>query len=408
MLTQIYASLLALTLDWQVLSGVSTPAVLDLVPEEHNAAPAGQVQDGDEEADHPLVPRWDAGFGAVTKCTVPGTVALTFDDGPFIYTNDIVGILKGANATATFFYNGKNFGCIYDSDSVERVKLVYNSGHQVASHTWRHADLATLSWDEIHDEMWKVENALLKIVGVTPAFMRPPYGSYNDLVLRAASVRQQTVVIWDFDSQDSSGAAPDTCKDSYSQVISRHPETILTLNHETSENTAKQVLPFAIQQLQQAGYRLVSVAECLGKLDLLRFPRKYTAPRSLICQMRFISVEWPFVAVDPMRRRESRIQGVELERSGMECGSHGRAWVMDPERRTRVQLSSHRGTKADPSPYNRTRNQLYVRGSEAQPLRAMSPHGRPQRKPCLSSQAELTRLSPRGRVHMRNVYWARN
>ena len=29
--------------------------------------------------------------------------------------------------------------------------------------------------------------------------------------------------------------------------------------------TSYQVIPYAIQQLQQAGYRLVSVAECLGK-----------------------------------------------------------------------------------------------------------------------------------------------
>ncbi|KAJ3513114.1 hypothetical protein NMY22_g15136 [Coprinellus aureogranulatus] len=407
MLTQIYASLLALTLDWQVLSGVSTPAVLDLVPEEHSAASAGQVLEGggSEEAASPLLPRWDAGFGAVTKCTVPGTVALTFDDGPYIYTNDIVGILKGANATATFFYNGKNFGCIYDADSVERVKLVYNSGHQVASHTWRHADLATLSWDEIHDEMWKVENALLKIVGVNPAFMRPPYGSYNDLVLRAASVRQQTVVIWDFDSQDSSGAAPDTCKDLYSQVISRHPETILTLNHETSENTVKQVLPFAIQQLQQAGYRLRTIEMEAGLVEI---------SAQVHCSAELILPNAIHFYRIPVRSRSSHAPAGtqdprwELERSGMGCGSHGRAWVMNPERQTRVQLSSHRGTNADPSRYSRARNQLDMRGSEAQPLRAMSPHGRPQRKPCLTSQAELTRFSPRGRVHMKNVYWARN
>ncbi|KAF6765800.1 carbohydrate esterase family 4 protein [Ephemerocybe angulata] len=209
--------------------------------------------------------RWDSGFNVVTRCTVPGTAALTFDDGPFQYTNEVVAMLKAANAIGTFFYNGKNFGCIYDKDSVDRAWLVYNSGHQIASHTWSHADLTTLSQDQINDEMYKVENALTKILGISPAFIRPPYGKYNDLVLQVASSRQQTVVTWDFDSQDSAGASADAGKNLYSQLIEKHPDTILTLNHETSDGSVRQVLPFAIQKLQAAGYRLVSVAECVGK-----------------------------------------------------------------------------------------------------------------------------------------------
>ncbi|EEB87297.1 hypothetical protein MPER_15416, partial [Moniliophthora perniciosa FA553] len=47
--------------------------------------------------------------------------------------------------------------CIYDQDASDQVKFAYSQGHQVASHTWRHADLSQLSWDEIHDEMWRVE-----------------------------------------------------------------------------------------------------------------------------------------------------------------------------------------------------------------------------------------------------------
>ncbi len=38
--------------------------------------------------------------------------------------------------------------CIYDQAEIDRVKYVYNAGHQVASHTWSHADLTTLTWDQ--------------------------------------------------------------------------------------------------------------------------------------------------------------------------------------------------------------------------------------------------------------------
>ncbi|KAF8599422.1 carbohydrate esterase family 4 protein [Ceratobasidium sp. AG-I] len=200
----------------------------------------------------------------ITKCTKPNTVALTFDDGPYYYVYDISKALVAAGAKGTFFFNGNNYGCIYDADNQKRVKYAYSKGHQVASHTWAHKDLTTLTWDQVHDEMWRVEQALQRIVGVNPAFMRPPYGNYNDNVRNVAGARGQKIAIWDFDSQDSIGATPAQSKQYYDQVIAQHPSTILALNHETYERTAHEVIPYAIQKLQAAGYKLVTLAECLG------------------------------------------------------------------------------------------------------------------------------------------------
>ncbi|KAF9036841.1 chitin deacetylase [Panaeolus papilionaceus] len=200
-----------------------------------------------------------------TRCTVANTAALTFDDGPYIYLNDIVNLLDAAGAKGTFFFNGNNYDCIYNTGPAGRVKYAYDHGHQVASHTWAHKDLTTLTWDQIHDEMWRVEQALQRITGANPAFMRPPYGNYNTLVQDASGVRGQALVNWDFDSQDSLGASAQTSKNLYNTLANNHPNTILALNHETIETTAHQVVAYAIQRLQSAGYRLVTVAECLGK-----------------------------------------------------------------------------------------------------------------------------------------------
>jgi len=35
--------------------------------------------------------------------------------------------------------------------------------------------------------------------GAYVAFMRPPYGSYNQMVLDASGIRGQSVAIWDFE-----------------------------------------------------------------------------------------------------------------------------------------------------------------------------------------------------------------
>ncbi|KAG9085480.1 Carbohydrate esterase 4 protein, partial [Ceratobasidium sp. 370] len=194
----------------------------------------------------------------VTKCTKPNTVALTFDDGPWYYLYDISKALVAAGAKGTFFFNGNNYGCIYDADNIKRVKYAYDKGHQVASHTWAHKDLTTLTWDQVHDEMWRVEQALQRITGVVPAFMRPPYGNYNDNVRNVAGARGQKVTL-------SASATPAQSKQYYDQIIGEHPSTILALNHEVYETTAHQVVPYAIQKLQAAGYKLVTLAECLGE-----------------------------------------------------------------------------------------------------------------------------------------------
>jgi len=201
----------------------------------------------------------------ITSCTVPGTAALTFDDGPYYYIYDISKALLAHGAVGTFFFNGNNYGCIYDPDNVKRVKYAASKGHQIASHTWSHKNLTTLTWDQIHDEMWRVEDALMKIAGKYPAFMRPPFGEYNDLVREASAVRGQVIANWDFDSEDSLGASVAAQKASMDKLVAKHPKTVLSLEHETMVTTMTEVVPYYIQKLQAAGYRLVTLAECTGK-----------------------------------------------------------------------------------------------------------------------------------------------
>jgi peptidoglycan/xylan/chitin deacetylase (PgdA/CDA1 family) len=74
-------------------------------------------------------------YGSViTSCTAPGTVALTFDDGPYIYTETLLDKLDAAGFRATFFQNGQNWDSIYNYNST--LKRMISDGHQIASHTY--------------------------------------------------------------------------------------------------------------------------------------------------------------------------------------------------------------------------------------------------------------------------------
>lgn len=205
----------------------------------------------------------------ITSCTVPGTVALTFDDGPFTYLQTVVDTLKAAGAVGTFFFNGNNYECIYSADNIKRVQYAYSNGHQVCSHTWAHLDLATLTQANITSEMARTDQAIQRILGVVPAFFRPPFGSYNDLVLTVAGSRGQTAVTWDLDSGDSSNFTVAQTNAVYDAVVLKKPSTILALNHEVYLTTANSTLPYALGVLKKAGYKMVSVADCLGQKPYL-------------------------------------------------------------------------------------------------------------------------------------------
>jgi hypothetical protein len=101
--------------------------------------------------------------------------------------------------------------------------------------------------------MSRTEEAFQRIVGVTPAMTRPPFGkwgfllidimgpylttyprlgSYNSLVQQVAGARNQTLILWDFDSGDSTGSTPAQSEAAYSALADQNPPSILALNHD--------------------------------------------------------------------------------------------------------------------------------------------------------------------------------
>ncbi|KAJ6483785.1 carbohydrate esterase family 4 protein [Mycena vitilis] len=190
------------------------------------------------------------------RCVTSNTIALTFDDGPYIYENKISDFLTQSGAKGTFFVNGNNYDCIYDEDVVPLLRYTFEAGHQICSHTWSHPDLATLS---------ATKTALLKVLGITTKYLRPPYGSYNKRVRQVASSYNKSLVVWDFDSGDSVNKTWQESEALYDDTIVKQPANLLPLNHETEENTALILVPWLIEKLQGAGYKLVTLAECLGE-----------------------------------------------------------------------------------------------------------------------------------------------
>jgi len=114
----------------------------------------------------------------VRNTPLPGTVALTFDDGPNpTFTRQILAILKKYNVKATFFVVGANAKLYPDM-----IKAIHADGHVIASHSQTHPMLTKLSLANLKHEVSEPSEIVDSIIGIKPKCLRYPFGASNALV----------------------------------------------------------------------------------------------------------------------------------------------------------------------------------------------------------------------------------
>ncbi|KAF2199520.1 glycoside hydrolase/deacetylase [Delitschia confertaspora ATCC 74209] len=198
----------------------------------------------------------------ITKCSTTGTLALAFDDGPYQYTQKLVDTLNAAGAKGTFFVTGTLYGCIYNQKTA--LQNAYNSGHQIASHTWTHpSNFGSLSTADLTSQMQKLETALVNIIGKKPTYMRPPYLATGSNVLSTMKTLGYRVITDDIDSGDWNNNTPQQSEALFTKAGAGGNGHI-PLMHETYATTVNTLVPWLINWAKTNNLRIVTVAECLG------------------------------------------------------------------------------------------------------------------------------------------------
>ncbi|KAK4161690.1 deacetylase-like protein [Cladorrhinum sp. PSN259] len=210
----------------------------------------------------------------IRNCNAPGQLALAYDDGPYQYTSQLVDILDKGGAKATFFWTGTLYGCIYKEANA--VKKAFASGHQVASHSWSHGRMGSMSASQIRTEMTKVEDALVNLVGVKPAYMRPPYLDTGGQFLSTMKSMNYKVITNDVDAGDWNNKSPAQSQQTFQQAGAKGNGHI-PLMHEVYAGTVNTLTPWLINWAKSNNLKLVTVAECVGDPDGMYQPGNFTA-----------------------------------------------------------------------------------------------------------------------------------
>jgi len=176
-------------------------------------------------------------------------VAITFDDGPTDYTNEVLQILKENDAVATFFVLGNKVE-MYQNVIRDLVK----NGSEIGNHTYNHKWLSRLSEGEIRFQIEKTQEKIKNITGIAPKFLRPTYGEVNQKIRRNTDLN---IALWTVDPKDWKQKSPQKIASSILDIVEDEDIILLHDNHKRSVSALKILLP----ELKKQGYQFVTLSE---------------------------------------------------------------------------------------------------------------------------------------------------
>ena len=176
-------------------------------------------------------------------------IALTFDDGPGEYTEELINCLVENNAKATFFMLGQNVEAY-----PEIAKKLSDAGMELGNHSYSHPDLVTIGAEAAAQQVSNTDAALKAATGFEATVMRPPGGSFNDSVKAAIN---HPLIIWSIDTRDWATKSEDQ---TYQVVMDNAQDGSVVLMHDIHEWSVKAAIRM-IPDLIAKGFKLVTISE---------------------------------------------------------------------------------------------------------------------------------------------------
>lgn len=196
------------------------------------------------------------GRGVVRRAEKTRMVALTFDDGPWDGTDDLIAILDRLRVKASFFVVGRQI-----AGRESTLRRMRHGGHVIGNHSWSHPMLPSLPAEGVRDELLWTQSEIKKASGYEPCLMRPPYGALSDSVMPA--LKGFRPVLWDVDAAD--WERPPAKVIAERSLAGARPGSIILL-HDGGGDRSQTIaaVPGIVKGLHRRGLRPVTLVRLLG------------------------------------------------------------------------------------------------------------------------------------------------
>ena len=181
-------------------------------------------------------------------------VYLTFDDGPSIYTNDILDILDKYQVKATFFVVGRE-----GTDAEEALQRIVEDGHTLGMHSYSHKYKELYeSMDSFTRDFEQIRDYVYQATGVESVYYRFPGGSSNtvseiDMHEFIDYLESRGVEYYDWNVSSGDGGSmkltTDTLLENCTKDIDTRDTSIILLHDSAEKPTTVEALPEIIENI---------------------------------------------------------------------------------------------------------------------------------------------------------------
>lgn len=169
-------------------------------------------------------------------------------------TEGILDILDRYEAKTTFFLVG-----FWAEKHPDLVAEIVARGHEIGNHSATHPHMNSLSDGQIREELRRCSDLVESITGTPTTLFRPPYGEYNDAVVRISREEGYECVQWNVDSLDwkniSAGDMVRRC------TKNTQPGDIVLFHNDSKY--ILDALPQILEYYAQEGYKIIPVSQLL-------------------------------------------------------------------------------------------------------------------------------------------------
>jgi len=187
-------------------------------------------------------------------------IALTFDDGPWVQTPQLLSVLERYHVPATFFQIGEWISVYGQHGALERRML--RDGDMIGDHTWTHPDYTgTGPYERM--QVVQAADAIRRATGFYPCLFRAPYGNTSPAQLAQIRSLRMTTIQWDIDPRD--WALPGVAEIEDNVISNAHNGGIVEM-HDGGGPREETIdaLPKIITTLRKLGYEFVTITTMLG------------------------------------------------------------------------------------------------------------------------------------------------
>ncbi len=172
------------------------------------------------------------------------------------FTQEILDILEKEDIKTTFFLVG-----MWVDKYPEQVQAIADAGHEIGNHSSSHPDMTKLDKNKMKEELSSTNEKISKYKEIDTFLFRPPFGAYNNDLIKTIEELDGYTIQWDVDSLDWKNEGTEQI---VNRVVSNVKPGSIVLFHNNAEYTT-QALPTIIKELKDQGYTFVPISELIYK-----------------------------------------------------------------------------------------------------------------------------------------------